>query len=218
MKKQKTSDAPFFSSVCSHDVFSSRTSVDSIFHANTGHDDLVDVLLAGFDDGTIHLRIFGSFEIGSVNIRSSLTSSAAGDIKPILHTSHPLESTHSVLYRNCESNRLDLVTLDLSFITRSGRYLALLASKATQLQNLLRYIKQVQSQMQLEWKNAQDLPARFIRNVSEDLQKDNCDFVTAIYHLTATGNCLEPLREFLAEILGDMVSNLQFLVSKDSTS
>lgn len=167
------------------------------------------MLLAAFDDGTIHLRIFGSFEIGSLNVRSSLntSTSTADDIRPILHTSHPLESTHAVLYLNSASDRLDLVTLDLSFITRSGRYLALLASKATQLQNLLRYIKQVQAQMQLEWKNAQDLPGRFIRNVNEDLQKTNCDFISAIYHLVATGNCFEPMREFLAEILTDRVSN-----------
>ncbi|EEQ89710.2 hypothetical protein RJZ56_004714 [Blastomyces dermatitidis] len=183
------------------DVFGSRASIDSIFHAtnkNTG--DFVDVLLAGFDDGTIHLRIFDCFDVGSFHVGSSLGGSTASKI--LLHASHPISSTHSLLFST--GNGLRLVTLDLRFITKSGRYLSLLASKITQLQNLLRYIKQVQAQIQLEWKNAQDLPRRYIRNVTEDLQdKCACDFVTAAYHLLVTGDCFQPLKEFLVDVLGD---------------
>jgi len=99
-----------------------------------------------------------------------------------------------------------LLTLDLRFITKSGIYLSLLASKITQLQNLLRYIRQVQNQIQLEWKNAQDLPRRYIRNVNEDLQ-ERClsDFVTSAYHLLVTGDCFEPLKEFLVDQVGERV-------------
>ncbi|KAG5288861.1 anaphase-promoting complex component Cut20/Apc4 [Histoplasma capsulatum G186AR] len=183
------------------DVFGSRASIDSIFHTtnkNTG--DSVDVLLAGFDDGTIHLRIFDCFDVGCFHVGSSLGSATNSRI--LLHAFHPISSTHSLLFST--ENGMRLITLDLRFITKSGRYLSLLASKITQLQNLLRYIKQVQAQIQLEWKNSQDLPGRYIRNVTEDLQdKCACDFVTAAYHLLVTGDCFEPLREFLVDVLGE---------------
>jgi anaphase-promoting complex subunit 4 len=192
----------------SEDVFSSRSSLDTIFHAmhrNSG--DSVDVLVVGFNDGTVHLRIFDSFEIGSFQILSAAGRANACDI--LLHASHPMSSTHALLvvdHNEQSQNSIRLLTLDLRFITKSGRYLSLLASKTTQLQNLLRYISQVQWQIQLEWKNAQDLPARFMRSANEDLhRKCHCDFVTAAYHLVATGDCFEPLKEFLVEVIGERV-------------
>lgn len=128
------------------------------------------------------------------------------------HASHPLSSTHALLASTAPSDTgagagaLALLTLDLRFITRSGRYLALLAYKTTQLQNLLRYISQVQRQIELEWKNAQELPMRYMRSVNQDLEeKCHCDFVTAAYHLVVTGDCFEPLREFLVDIVGERV-------------
>jgi anaphase-promoting complex subunit 4 len=190
----------------SDDVFSSRSSIDSIFHApSRNSSDSVDVLLAGFDDGTIHLRIFDCFEIGSLHTGSSLGSS--GSYRPLLHAFHPVSSTHSLLFSTADSgNNMRLLTLDLRFITKSGIYLSLLASKITQLQNLLRYIRQVQNQIHLEWKNAQDLPGRYIRNVNEDLQQRcACDFVTSAYHLLVTGDCFEPLKEFLVDQVGERV-------------
>ncbi|KAJ5488290.1 Anaphase-promoting complex subunit 4 [Penicillium expansum] len=142
------------------DVFSSRASLDAIFHSSKDTNDSVDVLSVGFDDA----------------------SPIKGDSR----------------------GPLELVTMDLRFITKSGRYLSLLASKTTQLQNLLRYIGQVQRQIELEWKNAQELPARFLRSVNEDLQeKCQCDFITAIYHLVVTGHCFEPMKEFLTDIVGE---------------
>ena len=103
-------------------------------------------------------------------------------------------------------SQLNLITLDLRFITESGRYLSLLASKTTLLQNLLRYINQVQKQIQLEWKNAHEIPGRYMRNINEDLEeKCHSDFVTAAYHLLATGDCSETLREFLVDQVGERV-------------
>lgn len=191
----------------SDDVFSSRASIDAIFHAiSKSASDAVDVLLVGFDDGTIHLRIFDCFEIGSLQVGDSIGNS--GPCQILRHASHPLSSTHTLLALAPEatSSPLHLLTLDLRFITRSGRYLSLLAHKTTQLQNLLRYISQVQRQIELEWKNAQELPTRYMRSVNEDLQeKCHCDFVTAAYHLVVTGDCFEPLREFLVDIVGERV-------------
>ncbi|GAD98867.1 anaphase-promoting complex component Cut20/Apc4, putative [Paecilomyces variotii No. 5] len=188
------------------DVFSSRASVDAIFHSNKNSSDTVDVLVVGFDDGTIHLRIFDCFEIGSFDLGSP--DPALKSCKPVLHAAHPISSMHALLVSspNPESDTppLRLLTLDLRFITNSGRYLSLLASKTTQLQNLLRYIGQVQRQIQLEWKNALELPARFMRSINDDLQeKCHCDFVTGIYHLVVTGDCFEPLKEFLVDIVSE---------------
>ncbi|PWY90049.1 anaphase-promoting complex component Cut20/Apc4 [Aspergillus heteromorphus CBS 117.55] len=187
------------------DVFSSRASIDAIFHSiSKSTSDAVDVMLVGFDDGTVHLRIFDCFEIGSLQIGTSLGN--GGPCQILRHSSHPLSSTHALLALAPEGSPspLHLLTLDLRFITRSGRYLSLLAHKTTQLQNLLRYIGQVQKQIELEWKNAQELPARYMRSVTEDLQeKCHCDFVTAAYHLVVTGDCFEPLKEFLVDIVGE---------------
>lgn len=195
--------------VRSDDVFSSRASVDAIFHSNKTSSDTVDVLVVGFDDGTIHLRIFDCFEIGSFDLGSP--DPVLKSCRPLLHAAHPMSSTHALLIstRGSESEKttpLRLLTLDLRFITKSGRYLSLLASKTTQLQNLLRYIGQVQRQIQLEWKNALELPARFMRSINDDLQaKCHCDFVTGLYHLVVTGDCFEPLKEFLVDIVSERV-------------
>ncbi|KDB27950.1 hypothetical protein H109_00281 [Trichophyton interdigitale MR816] len=190
------------------DVFSSRVSLDSIFHSpvkNPG--DSVDVLLAGLDDGSIHMRIFESFEIGSIDVSSALDgsdgdTSKGGGYKTLLHASHPMSTTHALLFQG-EAGMKQL-NLDLRFITKAGRYLPLLASKVTQLQNLLRYIKQVQAQMLLEWKNARELPIRYLRNINEELKEQcHCDFVTATYHLIVTGDCYAPLKEFLTTTISD---------------
>lgn len=191
-------------------MFSSRVSLDSIFHSpvkNPG--DSVDVLLAGLDDGSIHMRIFESFEIGSIDVSSALDgsdgdTSKGGGYKTLLHASHPMSTTHALLFQG-EAGMKQL-NLDLRFITKAGRYLPLLASKVTQLQNLLRYIKQVQAQMLLEWKNARELPIRYLRNINEELKEQcHCDFVTATYHLIVTGDCYAPLKEFLTTTISDRV-------------
>ncbi|KAJ6137253.1 Anaphase-promoting complex subunit 4 [Penicillium samsonianum] len=187
------------------DVFSSRASLDAIFHSSKDTNDSVDVLSVGFNDGTVHLRIFDCFEIGSFPV--GISPGIPDSCRILRHASHPLSSTHALLASPVKGDNrgpLELVTMDLRFITKSGRYLSLLASKTTQLQNLLRYIGQVQRQIELEWKNAQELPARFLRSVNEDLQeKCQCDFITAIYHLVVTGHCFEPMKEFLTDIVGE---------------
>jgi anaphase-promoting complex subunit 4 len=174
--------------------------MDAIFHSSAkDNSDSVDVLFVGFDDGSIHLRIFDCFEIGSVPIGES--AGVAASYQTLRHASHPLSSTHALLTSPAEdqpSKPLSLITLDLR--------LSLLASKTTQLQNLLRYIGQVQKQIELEWKNAQETPARFLRAINQDLQDQcQCDFTTAIYHLVVTGHCFEPMKEFLVDIVGDRV-------------
>lgn len=195
------------------DLFSSRASIDAIFHSSKDNGDSVDVLFVGFDDGIVHLRIFDCFEIGSFPVGESAGKAESCQI--LRHASHPLSSTHALLASPAigqEQAPLNLVTLDLRFITKSGRYLSLLASKTTQLQNLLRYIGQVQRQIELEWKNAQELPFRFLRSINMDLEeKCQCDFTTAIYHLVATGHAFEPMKEFLVDIVGERVCGFRIM-------
>ncbi|KAI1940293.1 hypothetical protein LOZ52_003843 [Ophidiomyces ophidiicola] len=186
------------------DIFSTRASIDSIFHSNSKNSDSVDVVLAGFNDGSIHLRIFDSFEIGTIQATKHLDGFT--EARVLAHASHPMSSTHSFLFATKleEEEKLWIFSLDLLFITKSGIYLSVLASKVTQLQNLMRYIKQVQTQVLLEWKNTQDLPGRYLRNINEDLQeKMSCNFVTAAYHLVVTGDCYAPLKEFLVDQVGE---------------
>lgn len=185
-----------------------------MFHAaRRATDEAVAVLVIGCTDGTIHLSIFDSFEIGPFDLNR--VSVVPGNSKPLLHSSHPQCSTHSLLVSSQALNgsedkdEFSFVPLDLRFISSSGDYLYLLASKSTQLQNMLRYIKQVQVLMQHEWKSSQDLPRKFMRNVNESLQeKSHCDIVHACYHLVCTGNCFPPMREWLVEELMERVSTL----------
>lgn len=183
--------------------------MDGIFpYSVKNASDSVDVIVVGFSNGMFYLRIFDSFEIGSFSISPSAETHLGMQV--LIHASHPLSSTRALLIYNPKVELpLKLLTLDLRFITKSGRYLCLLTSKTTQLQHLLRYITQVQRQIQVNWKNAQDLPARFIRSVNEDLrEKCHCDFVTAAYHLVVTGDCFPPLKEFFVDIVGERVGLL----------
>jgi len=200
------------------DLFSSRASIDAIFHSSKDTGDSVDVLFVGFDDATVHLRIFDCFEIGTFPVGEATGTAESCQI--LRHASHPLSSTHALLVSPTtgqDQAPLNLVTLDLRFIAKSGRYLSLLASKTTQLQNLLRYIAQVQRQIELEWKNAQELPSRFLRSINMDLEeKCQCDFTTAIYHLVATGHAFQPMKEFLVDIVGERVCG--FCVTKKAST
>ena len=91
-------------------------------------------------------------------------------------------------------------------ITETGNYLPLVASKSTQLQNLLRYLVATQMQVYKEFSSSQDLPKRFIANIEETLQERvQCNFVTALFHLIATGDCYECVKEWLIDELGEKV-------------
>lgn len=174
--------------------------------------DAVDVLFVGLNDGRADLRIFDCFEIGNISVTASKTPSST-QVETLAHSSHPMSSTHAIILSEkadgASNVTLKVMSLDLRFITKSGRYLSLLAFKITQLQNLLRYINQTQRQIALEWKNVYELPARFMRSIADELQeKCHCDFVTALYHLVVTGNCFPPVKDFLVDIVGERVHPL----------
>ena len=198
-----------------NDIFGARNSIDAMFHAPTSSTaDYVDVLVCGSDHGSVHLRIFECFDLGSFDVMRSFTGSTNSKI--VLHAYHPLVSTHALLAVTDAGPKAELrvITLDFRFISNSGRLLALLASKSTRLQNLLRYINQIQSHILQEWKSCQDLPRKWITNINEELQeKAHCDFVTAAYHLVCTGDCSEIMKDFLIDQVGERVSLLTVLTS-----
>ncbi|PCH01811.1 Anaphase-promoting complex subunit 4 [Penicillium occitanis (nom. inval.)] len=204
----RLSTLPGSGSGSDEDLFSTRASLDTIFQSfNRMTSDAVDVLFVGLNDGRAHLRIFDCFEIGNVSVTASKTP-ASTQVEILAHSSHPMSSTHAIVLSEKADGATDpvlkVMSLDLRFITKSGRYLSLLAFKITQLQNLLRYINQTQRQIALEWKNVYELPARFMRSIADELQeKCHCDFVTALYHLVVTGNCFPPVKDFLVDIIGE---------------
>ena len=190
------------------DVFSSKTSLDTMFQTlSAASTKSTDVLLVGFEDGTIHLSIYDFFQVGIFNLHQAFRQSMK--CEPLLHSSHPCSTTHSLLVAASSHliTELYLVPLDLRLISSIGQYLPLLASKSTQLQNVLRYMSQVQQQIYTEFRGAQDLPTRFIQNIEETLRENNsdCTLVQALYHLAVTGDCFPPIKEWLVDELGERV-------------
>ena len=165
-----------------------------------------DVLVLGSPDGVLHLSIYDFFEIGDFDIEEIFKGKETCTL--IQHCSHPYSSTHGLLFIDSSSpkTKLFVVPLDLRLIRDTGRYLSLIASKSTQLQNVLRYIQSTQAHIYSEFNSSQDLPAKFIRNIEETLQdKNHCSFVNAAYHLVATGDCYPVMKEWLVDELGDRV-------------
>lgn len=191
------------------DIFSSRASLDTIFRPmSTDAADSADVLIIGFEDGTIHLSIYDLFEIGSFRLPSQPEELRPS--KPLMHGYHPFSTTHALLASQPyqDRQRLSLLFLDLRLVSNAGRYLSTLASKSTQLQSLLRYIRQVQIQLYGDFRAAQDLPGRFMANIEETLnEKGEWSWVQAAYHLVVTGHCPDKdVKEWLVDQLGERVS------------
>ena len=192
--------------MCRDDLFQSRTSIETVFQSpGKGSNDVADVLVVGFEDGTIHLSIYDFFEIGHFTLP---TSSRFQQHKLLSHTYHPQSTTHPLLTTTISpsGSELHLLPLDLRLVSTAGRYLSLLASKSTQLHHVLRYIQQVQKQMYSEFSSSQELPRRFMRNVEETLaQSHDCTWVHAAYHLVVTGNCYPQAKEWLVDEISERV-------------
>jgi anaphase-promoting complex subunit 4 len=186
------------------DVFCSRSSLDALFRPFDPKDNSsVDVMIVGTENGKVHVTIYDSFIIGSFPLPSTIGEASS---KLLRHSSHSQSSTHSLLIQNSGSDILYVAALDLRFISATSDYLSLLASRSTALQNLLRYIHQVQILMANEWKSTQELPARFIRNVNETLEENaKGDIVQALYHSVATGHTYPAVKEWLVDELQERV-------------
>jgi len=154
----------------------------------------------------IHLSIYDFFEIGSFNLQQAARRFER--CRPLLHCSHPYSTTHSLLISTlvCGQEELHVVPVDLRLLSNAGRYLSLLASKSTQLHNVLRYIRQVQSQMYGDFKASQEVPSRFMANIEETLrEQSDCNWMQTAYHLVVTGQCHPEVKEWLVDQLGERV-------------
>ncbi|CCU82675.1 anaphase-promoting complex component Cut20/Apc4 [Blumeria hordei DH14] len=181
------------------DVFCTRSTLDAVFRPlNLGNNNVVDVMIVGTKSGKMLISIYDTFLIGSFNTSTSDQKSSY----LIFHASHKSSSTHALLMKDYEGADIQFVALDLRFISASSRYLSLLASRSTALQNLLRYIRQVQTLMAIEWRNTRELPEKFIRNINETLKERNeGDIVQALYHSAATGHTFPVVKEWLVNEL-----------------
>ncbi|KAL9616781.1 MAG: hypothetical protein Q9160_008378 [Pyrenula sp. 1 TL-2023] len=207
------------------DVFSSRSSLDAMFHTMQQMpvsglpNDSVDVLASYSDNGTLHFKIFDCFEIGDISIPPIFTADSFGRSQDVptkaaivSQASHSLSSTSVLVAQNQQSEasgslRSIIMPLTLQFLHNTVPYLSLVAQKCTNLTNILRYLSQVRQQIESEWRTAQDLPSRFIRNIEEDLANQEGEaamsFKIAAYHLVMTGDCPSVMKEWLLDQVGD---------------
>ncbi|KAJ6192764.1 anaphase-promoting complex, cyclosome, subunit 4-domain-containing protein [Bipolaris maydis] len=103
-----------------------------------------------------------------------------------------------------DSKSIAFVPLTLNFIPTAGIYLHLIAAKSSQLQNLLLYITQTLQRVRAFFKHAQDLPRKFMMNISETLEeKELGDLVTNLFHIACTGNCNPTMKEWLVDELAE---------------
>ncbi|KAH8686721.1 anaphase-promoting complex, cyclosome, subunit 4-domain-containing protein [Ilyonectria robusta] len=187
-------------------VFTLRTGIDFLFQPLKPEDyDQVNVMVIGTSDSKLQLSIYDSFIIGSFPC-PTLGASAAPQL--VHHASHPQVSTHALLLADKAEGpeEVHLVPMDLPFISSSPINLSLLASKLTTLQKLLRYLKQTQLHMEVEWKNTRELPSRFLRSVEGDLEnmeRGPRGIVPALYHTVVTGHAYGPVREWLVDSLAE---------------
>ncbi|PFH61107.1 hypothetical protein XA68_18171 [Ophiocordyceps unilateralis] len=185
-------------------LFTLRAGVDLLFQPpKQGEHDTVNVMVVGTSQGDVQLSIYDSFVIGTFQCPAVGASNAS---QLIHHASHPDVSTHALILAEkvTEPCEVQLLPMDLPFISSSPINLSLLASKLTTLQKLLRYLKQTQLHMQIEWRNARELPARFLRGIQgdlEELQRGPRHIVPALYHTVVTGHAYEPVREWLVDTL-----------------
>ncbi|KAL8733147.1 MAG: hypothetical protein Q9166_002339 [cf. Caloplaca sp. 2 TL-2023] len=144
------------------------------------------------------------FSIGDFQLKDAEPSLI--DSKPLLHCSHPLSTTHAILASTTSNDPqvLHVIPFDLRLISIAGRQLSFLASKVTELHSLRSYIHQALEQIHNEIRTSQDLPTRFMRNINETLlEKSDCTWVNAAYHLVVTGHCYPEVKEWLVDELGE---------------
>ena len=194
-------------------VFTTMANLDFVFRPYKGENtEGVHVMVVGTSDGGIHLSMYDSFVIGSFNpLRTAARPHPLPlDLQLCGHGAHPDISTHSLVFRSKEQGKsLYFLPMDLTFVYDSPVDLALLASKTTTLQNLLRYLKQALSHMTGEWKSTRELPARFLFGVREDLEKmptGPMTIVQALFHTVTTGHVFPPVKDWLVDSVAERVS------------
>jgi anaphase-promoting complex subunit 4 len=203
-------------------VFTIRTGIDFLFQSPKPEEyGYVNIMIVGTNDGRLHLSINDSFVVGSFRYPPTITSSSA-TLLLTPHFSRPLISTQSLLVAETakQPREVHLLPMDLPFISSLPINVALLASKLTTLQKLLRYLKQTQLHMCVEWKNTRELHARFLRSVQGDLEsmkRGPRDIVAALYHTVVTGHAHRPVRQWLVDSVSERVSLRTYRIPYDTS-
>ena len=186
-------------------AFSSQAEVDALLHSHHLKDyNSVDMFIRCSERGTVHPSIYDSLETVTVGLPSAWNIEST----PLLHASHPYGCTHGLLMRTTDpksqTRNVTFVPLTLNFIPSAGIYLHLIASKTSELQNLLLYITQCLQRIRTFFKHATDLPSKFMMNISETLEeKGQGDLTTNLFHLACTGACPPLIREWLVDELAE---------------
>ncbi|KAF2678059.1 hypothetical protein K458DRAFT_377414 [Lentithecium fluviatile CBS 122367] len=186
-------------------AFSTQAQVDGLLHSHHLRDhNSVDMFIRCTENGTVHPSIYDSME--TVDIR--LPEAWGVQSSPIMHASHPYACTHGLLMSitkpQTQQKRIAYVPLTLGFIPSAGIYLHLIASKTAQLQNLLSYLTHTLSRIRTFFTHSQDLPGKFMRNISDTLAENNEGaLVQNLYHLACTGHCPPLIHEWLVDELAE---------------
>lgn len=186
-------------------AFGSQAEVDALLHSHHLKDhNSVDVFIRCSDQGTVHPSMYDSLETVSVRLPGTWNV----DATPILHANHPYSCTHGILMQtvnaSSQQKQIAFIPLTLNFIPSAGIYLHLIASKTSQLQNLMLYMTQCLQRIRTFFKHGQDLPSKFMMNISETLEeKGQGDLVTNLFHIACTGSCPPLVREWLVDELAE---------------
>lgn len=186
-------------------AFGSQAEVDGLLHSHHLKDyNSVDMFIRCSESGTVHPSIYDSLETVTVSLPSSWGIRST----PLDHASHPYACSHGLLMQTTKNDsrtsNIAFIPLTLNFIPSAGIYLHLIASKTSQLQNLLLYITQCLQRIRTFFKQATDLPSKFMMNISETLEeKDQGDLTTNLFHLACTGACPPLIREWLVDELSE---------------
>jgi anaphase-promoting complex subunit 4 len=197
-------------------LFSTQQSMDLIFRAPHLKDSsVVDVLLRCRDDGRINITVYNTLDLEDISI-PPLWSQSKCLIS--LASSHPYANSHILLMefhneqlsqsKTSRARGLAMVPITLRSLNLAGSNLHLIASKSTQLQNLLSYIDQTSRCLMAFWSFSQDLPSKFVQNISESLaEKESGGLIENLYHLAVTGDCPATIKEWLVDELTEAVGN-----------
>ncbi|KAI9651631.1 MAG: hypothetical protein M1831_000564 [Alyxoria varia] len=101
-------------------------------------------------------------------------------------------------------NPLSLQVKSLDALRESGQYYLYIVEKTWRLEMLSRYVTQSVCAIREAWLSGQQLSSRFIQSIQTTLSDEGqMDLDAALYHLAATGNCIEQVKEWLTEQLQD---------------
>lgn len=187
------------------DAFSSQAEVDGLLHSQHLRDhNSVDMFIRCTENGSVCPSIYDSMEAVDVKLPEAWGVRS----RVLMHASHPYACTHSLLTEIASPSnaqkKIAWVPLALGFIPSAGIYLHLIAAKTAQLQNLLSYLTHTVTRTQTYFAQAQDLPSRFMMNINETLAEHNQgDLVTNLFHLVCTGNCPQPIHDWLVDELAE---------------